>query len=106
MKELQAYLPDYAKTDEYLSKNNLYRLLEDRLPQAIERAKRLCGIPEDERVCYSEVFKLLELLETLGRRGNRQNRDHCKSPVWGQSLCVAFLQVKSFQSGNSISRRP
>ena len=66
VKELQAYLPDYAKTDEYLSKNNLYRLLEDRIPQAIERAKRLCSIPEDERVCYSEVFKLLDLLETLG----------------------------------------
>ena len=32
----------------------------------MERAKRLCNIPEDERICYSEVFKLLELLETLG----------------------------------------
>jgi hypothetical protein len=66
VKELQAYLPDYAKMDEYLRKNNLCRLLEARLPQAMERAKRLCSIPEDERVCYSEVFKLLELLETLG----------------------------------------
>ncbi|MFC2410730.1 MAG: RloB family protein [Bacteroides sp.] len=66
VKDLQAYIPDYEKTDEYLSKNNLYRLLEDRLPQAMERAKRLCNIPEDERICYSEVFKLLELLETLG----------------------------------------
>ena len=66
VKDLQAYIPDYAKTDEYLGKINLYSLLEDRLPKAMERAKKLCNIPEDERVCYSEVFKLLELLETLG----------------------------------------
>lgn len=66
VKELQAHIPDYAKMDEYLRKNNLCRLLEARLPQAMERGKRLCSIPEDERVCYSEVFKLLDLLETLG----------------------------------------
>ena len=68
--ELQKYMPNYEKTKRYFRKTDLYSYLEKNgdIQRAVRNGKLLSDLskanPEDE-ICYSEVYKIVELLNSL-----------------------------------------
>lgn len=68
--ELQKYMPGYEKTKKYFRKTDLYCYLRKHgdIERAVKNGKLLSELSKanpDDEICYSEVYKVIELLGTL-----------------------------------------
>jgi hypothetical protein len=63
-KELQKYMPNYAKNQQYLVQSNIYKTLKPKLLNAFENAKWIeeNQIENDFDSSKSEVYKLIKIL--------------------------------------------
>lgn len=67
--ELQKYMPGYEKTKRYFRKTDLYRFLEAHgdIDRAVRNGKLLSDLSKanpDDEICYSEVYKVIQLLNS------------------------------------------
>lgn len=68
--ELQKYMPGYEKTKKYFRKTDLYCYLQKHgdIERAVKNGKLLSELskanPNDE-ICYSEVYKVINLLNSM-----------------------------------------
>lgn len=68
--ELQKYMPGYEKTKKYFRKTDLYSYLQKHgeIEHAIRNGKLLSELSKanpDDEICYSEVYKVIELITSL-----------------------------------------
>lgn len=68
--ELQKYMPGYEKTKRYFRRTDLYRFLETHgdIERAIRNGKLLSDLSKsnsEDEICYSEVYKVIELITLL-----------------------------------------
>ena len=68
--ELQKYMPGYEKTKRYFKKTDLYSFLEKHgdIERAVINGKYLSQLSKenpDDEICYSEVYRVIELLNEL-----------------------------------------
>lgn len=63
-------MPGYEKTKRYFTRNNLYQFFEKNgdIKRAMKNAEILSQIQKktpEEEVCYSEIYKVIQLLNEL-----------------------------------------
>lgn len=68
--ELQKYMPGYEKTKKYFRKTDLYSYLRKHgeIERAVRNGKLLSELSKanpDDEICYSEVYKVIELITLL-----------------------------------------
>lgn len=68
--ELQRYMPGYEKTKRYFRKTDLYTFLEKNgdIERAVRNGKLLSELSKsnsDDEICYSEVYKVIEIITLM-----------------------------------------
>lgn len=71
--ELQKYMPGYEKTKKYFRKTDLYCYLRKHgdIERAVRNGKLLSELSKanpDDEICYSEVYKVIELINDLPKQ--------------------------------------